>query len=80
MNFVAKRKFDIINPNACQPFRFAKWKQKTKSIAYYDFWSFTFMFKQADFHFIAFMFEQADFDVGLSLLEGQIKHQVGLIS
>ena len=38
------------------------------------------MFKHADFHFIAFMFEQADFDVGLSLLEGQIKHQVGLIS
>ena len=38
------------------------------------------MFKQADFHVIAFMFEQADFDVGLSLLEGQIKHQGGLIS
>ena len=38
------------------------------------------MFEQADFDVIAFMFEQADFDVGLSLLEGQIKHQVGLIS
>ena len=38
------------------------------------------MFEQADFHAIAFMFEQADFDVGLSLLEGQIKHQGGLVS
>ena len=40
--------------------------------------SLTFMFEQADFHAIAFMFEHADFDVGLSLLEGQIKHQGGL--
>ena len=48
--------------------------------AYFDIMSLTFMFEQADFHAITFMFEQADFDVGLSLLEGQIKHQGGLIS